>query len=155
MARMVLRRDLAGERSRPSLPPLDTHEGADDYEIYPRFSFFWRPEVRLRSLWEESPVPPRRSSGASNWEAIVPAKRKGRRTVWPSSCWDGTTFCSRVPQFDPRFCQTLTRPHGETAHPSGSAVRPSSRYGDDRSPYQEGPSGGPGLLWHPGSWPWA
>src|SRR5437870_10824008 len=76
MARMVLRRDLAGERSRPSLPSLDTHEGADDCEIYPRFSFFWRPEARLRSLWAESPVPPRRSSGASNWEAIVPAKKE-------------------------------------------------------------------------------
>src|SRR3989442_5837275 len=49
---------------------------------------------------------------------------KGRRTVWSSSCWDGTTFCSRVPQFDPRFCQTLTRPHGETAHPSGSVKFP-------------------------------
>ncbi len=47
---MVLRRDLAGERSRPSLPSIDTHEGADDCEIYPRFSFSWRPEVRLRSL---------------------------------------------------------------------------------------------------------
>ena len=33
-------------------------------------------------------------SSESAWDGCR-TKRKGRRIVWSSSCWDGTTFCSR------------------------------------------------------------
>src|SRR2546425_11500446 len=54
----------------------------------------------------------------------IAKKGKGRRTQRSSSCWDGTTLCSRRTSTSPLFRQTLTGPSGEIAHPSGSATSP-------------------------------
>jgi len=84
--------------------------------------FFWRPEVRLRSLGRKVQfrrVVPREHRIGTQW---CRRKRNGRRTVWSSSCLDGTTLRSRGTSIPPLFSQTLTRSHGGTAHPSGSVA---------------------------------
>src|SRR2546430_10912281 len=76
MARMVLRRDLGDERSRPSLP--STRYPRRRRRLRDISSFLILLETRRPPsvAWEESPVPPRRSSGVSNWDEMVPAKKE-------------------------------------------------------------------------------
>src|SRR6266566_7846296 len=46
-------------------------------------------------------------------------KGKGRRTVWSSSCWDGTTLCLWRASIRALFCQTMRYPYREPTNPSG------------------------------------
>src|SRR5436309_11303035 len=56
-------------------------------------------------------------------DSVCPENGRGRKIGWSSSCWNGTTSCSRHTSIWSAFGQRVTRPPGETAHPSGSVVR--------------------------------
>src|SRR6266581_7889273 len=63
-------------------------------------------------------------SSESAWDGCRTKGKGGRRTVWSSSCWDGTTFCLWRASIRPLLCQTMTYPYGEPTNPSGSAIPP-------------------------------
>jgi len=156
MVRVVLRRDLRRrefetEPARDSIPTkaqtparyiLVSHSLEDPKSALGRFA----------NKVQACRVVPREHRIGTRW---CPRKRREEDLIRSSSCRDGTTIRSWFTSIGPQFSQTLRHAHMEKPRIPPVHYFPSSSCGRDRSPYQAGPSGGPGLLWHPGSWPWA